>query len=125
MVELVPALASGSEQAGLLQYRHVLRDGLPGRADIVLRDETRAQLEQRLTVPVDEFVEDRAPGRVRQGSEQVTHSRNGRQVSACLSIPVNPRRGSTIGHPTDGAGVTTVIAWRSSPKHLTVKDGSP
>ena len=90
MVELVPALASGSEQAGLLQYRHVLRDGLPGRADVVLRDESRAQFEQRLTVPVDEFVEDRAPGRVRQGSEQVTHTRNGRQVLAYLSIPSTP-----------------------------------
>ncbi|BCN52932.1 hypothetical protein RE943_11810 [Prescottella equi] len=91
----------------------------------MLRDESRAQFEQRLTVPVDEFVEDCAPGRVRQGSEQITHIRNDRQVLTCLSIPVDARRGSVIGHPTDGAGVTTVIAWRSSPKHLTVKDGSP
>ncbi len=86
MVELVPALASGSEQAGLLQYRHVLRDGLPGRADVVLRDESRAQFEQRLTVPVDEFVEDCARvGSARALNRSPTSETIGKCSLACQS----------------------------------------
>ena len=54
----------------------MLGDGLPRRAEPVPGDQPGAQLEQRLAVPFLELVEDRAPGRVREGLEHVAHGLN-------------------------------------------------
>ena len=60
VVELVAALLAGADEAGLLEHREVLRDRLPRRAEPVLGGQPRAELEQRLPVPLPQLVQDRA-----------------------------------------------------------------
>jgi len=50
--------------------RQVLGDGLPGRADLMPHGQPGADLEQRLTVPLGQLVQDDPPGRVGQRPEQ-------------------------------------------------------
>src|SRR5918994_130354 len=44
-----------------------------------------ADLEQRLAVALPELVHDEAPGRVGEGSEDVTHAADDMQVTPCMS----------------------------------------
>jgi hypothetical protein len=66
VVVLVATASFGCDKAGVLENREVLGDCLAGRADSVLHDQTGADLEQGLVVPIDEFVEDRSACRVVQ-----------------------------------------------------------
>jgi hypothetical protein len=72
-VELESPLPLRRHQAGAFEHFEMLRDGLPGRTDAVLHREPAAKLEERLTVPVDQLVEDCAPRRVGDGSKQFIH----------------------------------------------------
>jgi hypothetical protein len=73
VVELVAALSTGGDQSSALEDVEMLGDGLPRGAEAVLGRQPGAQLEQRLAVPVQQFVEQCAPGRVREGLEHVAH----------------------------------------------------
>ncbi len=61
-------------QPGGLENAQMLRDGLAGQAQAPLRGESSADLEQRLTVTVGEFVEDRTPRRIVESMEYVCHT---------------------------------------------------
>jgi hypothetical protein len=50
VVELVPPLSNADQEPGGFHNVEVLRDALPRRADLVLHRESRAQLEERLTI---------------------------------------------------------------------------
>ena len=98
MVELVPAFLLSLDEAHRLQYVEMLRDRLPGRAQPVLHDESRADLEQRLPVPLGQLIEDRPPRRVGKGLVDVVHRRSDdRQVAACLSTTVVSRASNVAG----------------------------
>src|SRR3954465_9047692 len=81
VVELVAALAAGPHQPRRLEDVQVLRDRLPGRADLVPADQPGAQLEQRLAVPLLEFVEESAAGGIRERLVDVTASGSHRTTS--------------------------------------------
>src|SRR5690606_17147824 len=70
VVELVPALPPGTEQARVLQRREVLGDGLPRGGRAVLHGQPAADLEERLPVTLGQLVEDRPPGGVAECPEQ-------------------------------------------------------
>jgi len=61
VVELVPAVAPGLDQASRLQHVQMLRDCLARRTEVVSCRESRADLEERLTVALGQLVEDRPP----------------------------------------------------------------
>src|SRR5258706_176150 len=86
VVELVTALAAGLDQTRGLQNVEVLRDRLPRRAKPVLGRQARADLKERLPVPVGQLVEDRAARRIRQCLEDVTHAS---ECYASRYLPVN------------------------------------
>src|SRR4051794_36560816 len=102
-MELVPALAAGGDEAGLLQDVQVLGDGLPARAEPVPADQPGAQLEQRLVVPLLELVEDGPPGRVREGFEDVAHDGTiGKYPLACPGLVRRVGRRPGSGAPPTG-----------------------
>jgi len=72
-MELVPPLPKRLHEPGPLEHVQVLRHGLTREAHAVLHREPRAELEQRLTVPLMELVEDGAPRGSGQGVEDVDH----------------------------------------------------
>jgi hypothetical protein len=74
VVELVTALAAGRDQPGVLEDVEMLRDRLAGRTKPVPGRQPRADLEQRLSVPFRELVEDRPARWVRQGFEGIAQS---------------------------------------------------
>src|SRR5262245_362370 len=96
VVELVPALAAGLDQTRGLQNVEMLRDRLPRRAKPVLDRQARADLKERLPVPVGQLVEDRAARGIGQCLEDVTHTPE-RYASRCL--PVNPDHARTADTP--------------------------
>jgi hypothetical protein len=71
LVELVPALTPGGDQAGFLENIEVLGYRLPTGVDAVFGDEPCAQLEQRLVVPLRELIQDEPSGGISQGSVDV------------------------------------------------------
>jgi hypothetical protein len=73
VVVLVAALPTSGDQTRALEDVEVLGDGLPGGAQAVLGGQPGAELEQRLTVPVQQLVEERTPSRVREGLEHIAH----------------------------------------------------
>src|SRR5215470_2224145 len=104
VVELVPALAAGLDQARGLQNVEVLRDRLPRRAKPVLDRQARADLKERLPVPVGQLVEDRAARGIGQGLEDVTHTRTlCKQILACQHR-ITPGPVEVVDHIHPGAG---------------------
>jgi hypothetical protein len=75
-VKLVPALAPAPDESGGLQDIKVLRDRLSRQSELMPVRQSRAQLEQGLSLPFGEFVEDRSSRGIRQGFEDVTHGRS-------------------------------------------------
>src|SRR5262249_16288209 len=73
-MELAPALPSGGQETGRFEDVEVLGDRLPRQPEPVLRRQSTAQLEQRLAVPLLQFVEDRPPGRCGQCFKNVAHA---------------------------------------------------
>jgi len=61
VVKLVAPLALGCNQPGRFEQFKMLRDTLAGSRDLVLHRQAGAQLEQRLAIPLGQFVEDRPP----------------------------------------------------------------
>jgi hypothetical protein len=77
----------------------------------VLGRQPRADLKERLSIPVGQLVEDRAARGIRQGLEDVTRRKNVMQAIACLS---------RSDHPVPGAGR---LSRQARPTHLAlVKD---
>ena len=73
VVELVAPLPAGADQADLLEHVEVLRDGLPGQAQLGLRGESCAQLEQRLAISLGQRVQDVPASPRGECVEQVGH----------------------------------------------------
>src|SRR5437660_11209276 len=90
VMELVPALPHGCDQAGRLENVEVLRNSLPGGADLVLHCQTCAQLEERLVVALRQLVKDGAPDRRCNGFENIAHWFHNGQVRACITTPCCP-----------------------------------
>ncbi len=74
VVEFGASTFLGVDESGRLQHAQVLRDRLPAQVQTTPRCETSADLEQRLTVTLDEFVEDCPPRRVIECMEHVSHT---------------------------------------------------
>ena len=85
-MELVATIPTRSEQSGLFKECKVLGDRLPGRREPVLRSEARADLEQRLLVPSDQFIQDHSSRVVSDGLVDIAHTPEDRQVLTCMSI---------------------------------------
>jgi hypothetical protein len=85
MVELVPAVSLCRDEACSFQHVKVLRDRLSRRTQPMPHRQSRADLEQGLTVPLGQLVENRPSRSVGQSFEHVTQSRDNRQATACLS----------------------------------------
>ena len=85
MMELVPALSTAGHEACALEHVEVLRDRLAGRTHVVLHRQTCADLEKSLAVSGAELIEDRPPGGICQGLEDVTQTLTmiGKQSLAC------------------------------------------
>ncbi len=64
VVMLVATSSLGSDESGRFEDEQVLGDGLAGGAESVLHGQSGADLEQRLVVPLQEFVEDGSTCRV-------------------------------------------------------------
>src|SRR5215470_14306665 len=122
VVELVPALAAGLDQARGLQNVEVLRDRLPRRAKPVLDRQARADLKQRLPVPVGQLVEDRAARRIGQGLEDVTHTP---QRYASRYLPVNIGSGRTgRGWPARAGPARSPLGYPAPATPITLPSGS-
>ena len=72
-MELVSPLTSAGHKTRRFQHLQVLRDGLPGQSRLASQSKPGADLEERLTVPLDEFVENGPPGRRRECVKDITH----------------------------------------------------
>ncbi len=82
----VAALSLDADQTRCGEDVQVLRDGLTRRAKPVPHDQAAADLEQRLTIPLHELVEDRSAGRIREGEiDLVSHAVDDMQVQTCMS----------------------------------------
>ena len=66
-MELLPATADGGDEVGRLEHGQVLAHGLPGHV------QSRAELAQRLAVPLVEAVEQEPPARIGQRPEGSVH----------------------------------------------------
>jgi hypothetical protein len=88
-VELVSPDAPARHETRFFEHLEVLRDRLPGEVQVALHGQPLANFEEGLTVPVDQFIEDRSPRRRRQGMEDINHIWvDDRQVTTCLSSRV-------------------------------------
>lgn len=72
-MELVSPDAPARHETRFFQHFEVLGDSLPGEIQVALHGQPFANLEESLTVPVDQFVEDRSPGRRRQRMDDINH----------------------------------------------------
>jgi len=88
IVEVVAALASRDDEAGLFEDVEVLGDRLSGRTQPVLCRKANTELEEGLAGPFLELVQDRASGWVGEGLEHVTrHGVSiGKSVLACQPL---------------------------------------
>ncbi len=73
VVQLVLALADCRKQARRFQYFQVLRDCLSRESELMLHGQSCAQLEQRLAVALNQFVENGAACGCRDGLEDIAH----------------------------------------------------
>lgn len=62
----MPTPSFGGDEPGVLEDGEVLGDGLARGAEAVFHGQSGAELEQRLTVPVDELVKDGSTSRIVQ-----------------------------------------------------------
>src|SRR5215207_3306459 len=85
VVELEPTLPAGAYETGGLEHVEVLRDRLPRRAQAVPHDQPRADLEQGLSVALDELVQDRSPRGIGKCLEHVRQPGDHRQADTCMS----------------------------------------
>ena len=70
-MELVAAVSPDLDQTGAFENGKMLGDRLPRRAEPMVRYQTATNLEERLTIALREFVQNRPPCGVRQGSEYI------------------------------------------------------
>src|SRR5215210_6042976 len=73
-MELVPTPPTGDDEPGLFEHVEVLRYRLAARGQSVAACQADADLKQGLSAPLLQLVEDRAPGRIGQGPEDVAHT---------------------------------------------------
>jgi hypothetical protein len=85
VVELVPPVPLCHHESRSFQHVKVLRDRLPRRPQPVFHRQSRANLEQSLTVPLGQLVQNCPSRGVGQSFEHVTQSKDNRQATACLS----------------------------------------
>ena len=74
------------DDSGVLQDGQVLRDGLPAERKTVKFNEPNNDLEERLTITGNEFVDYRETHRVAESLEYDVHS----PLLATFWLPVNP-----------------------------------
>src|SRR5438552_7801058 len=84
-MEFVATVPSGHHQPGRLEDVEVLRDRLPRRRRPMSGDQSRADLEERLAIPILELIENGPPSRICEGFEHVAHVEDDRQVNTCMS----------------------------------------
>src|SRR5918995_4655530 len=104
VVELEPTLPARAYETGGLEHVEVLRDRLPRRAQAVLHDQPRADLEQGLSVALDELVQDRPPRGIGKCLEHVRQPGEDRQADTCMST----RRGGFPHRPARREGTKTL-----------------
>jgi hypothetical protein len=85
VVKLVTSLPLCDNQSSRFEQFEMLRNALPRRGDLMFHCQPGAQLEQRLTVSLKQFVENRPPYRRRNRLKNVAHQLDfNRQAAACL-----------------------------------------
>ena len=72
-MELVSPFSPARHETGLFEHVEMLRNSLPGEIKVALHGQPYANLEQGLTVPVGQSIEDRPPGRRSQSMEDINH----------------------------------------------------
>lgn len=82
-MEFVSSLPLGGDEAGALEHFEMLGDALARHADLVLHQQTRTELEECLSVPLAEFVQDCSAYRRYDGFKDIGHIWY-RQVVTCL-----------------------------------------
>lgn len=88
-MELVSPDSPTRHQTCPFQHFEVLGDCLPGEIQLAVHGQPFANLKECLTVPGDQFIEDRPPRRRREGMEDIDHIQaNDRQVTTCLSSSI-------------------------------------
>jgi len=94
MVKFVATLTSRRNQLRLFEHIEVLRDGLASRGHLVLGRQARADFKKRLSIPFGQLIEDRSPGRVCQGLENIAQPGSiiGKSILACQAIGAGCRR---------------------------------
>ena len=112
-MKFIASIAPGLDQASLFEYVQVLRYGLPGGTKLVLRGQPGTDLEQCLSIPVGELIEDLPSGGIGQGLEDVAHVFDNRQAHTCMSTrpptfaPDQARTGTKVRAPTVSAPMLT------------------
>ena len=85
-MEPVSPDAPARHETGLFEHFEMLGDSLPGEIQVALHGQPYANLEEGLTVPLGQSIEDRPPRRRRQSLEDINHiGVDDRQVTSCLS----------------------------------------
>lgn len=78
----------------------MLRDRLPGRAQLVFSGKPAAKFEYRLAILFPKLIEDGPTSRLSEGLVHISHTEDDTQVAACMQVgtcmlvPVSPGRGS-------------------------------
>ena len=71
MVKFVATLTSRSNQPRIFENIQVLRDCLAARGHLILGRQAGADFKEGLSISCGQFIEDRSPGRVCQGLEDI------------------------------------------------------
>ncbi len=93
IVKFVLALSYGADKTRRLQNFKMLRDRLSRQPQLMLHRQSRAQLKERLTVPLDQFIQDRPSCRRNDRLEDVAHiAIIGKSSLACQDVTWKPQR---------------------------------
>ena len=88
MVKFVATFTPRRNQARIFENIQVLRDCLAARGHLMLGRQARADFKKCLSVPGGQLIEDRSPGRVCQGLEDIAQPESiiGKSLLACQEI---------------------------------------
>lgn len=113
MVKLVATVTSRRNQPRIFENIEVLRDCLATRGHLMLGRQARADFKKRLSILCGQFIEDRSPGRVCQGLEDIAQPGPiiGKSILACQEIAAR-RRGlpsRSVEKPIHAFAVSHVV----------------